>query len=133
MVVRQIYKSGNNCNKGARPRFQLNLSFAQARFCSCWKIYIFALPHTFSEIRIYKGGIYMKKNEKKALFTLLNGLGTVVILLGIFTSLYPLMYGVIGAVALSIASKVLHDLYPTNEIEHTDYVDIRDQEEDRRN
>ena len=51
MVVRQIYKSGNNCNKGARPRLQLHLPFAQARFCNCFQIYIFALPHTFSEIQ----------------------------------------------------------------------------------
>ncbi len=47
LVVRQIYKSGNNCNKGARPRFQINLPLAQVRFCSCCKIYIFVLPHIF--------------------------------------------------------------------------------------
>jgi len=46
-------------------------------------------------------GVEMKKNEKDALVKLLGGIGLIVLLLGIFTSL-PFTYGLVAALAIWI-------------------------------
>ncbi len=56
-VVRQIYKSRSSCKIALVQRVSLVEIWDALLCCSCFQIYIFALPpHTFSEIH---------KNEMK--------------------------------------------------------------------
>ena len=48
----------------------------------------------------------MKENEKKSLISLLGGIGTIVLLIGLFTPLYEFMYGLVAAIAIWIVTGV---------------------------
>lgn len=48
----------------------------------------------------------MKKNSKEALVKLLGGLGLIVLLIGLFTTAYDFMHGVIAAIAIWIVTGV---------------------------
>jgi len=52
-------------------------------------------------------GVSMKKHEKKALVKLLGGLGLIILLIGIFTNLYPFTYGLVTALAVWILTGVV--------------------------
>ena len=49
----------------------------------------------------------MRKNEQEALMKLLSGVGFLVLLVGLFTDLYPFMYGLIAAIAIGILTGVI--------------------------
>jgi len=49
----------------------------------------------------------MKENQKKALLALLSGIGTIVLLIGIFTDLYQFSYGLVAAIAIWILTGVV--------------------------
>jgi hypothetical protein len=49
----------------------------------------------------------MKENQKKALVALLGGIGTIVLLIGIFTDLYKFTYGLVAAIAIWIVTGVV--------------------------
>lgn len=49
----------------------------------------------------------MKENQKKALIALLGGIGTIVLLIGIFTDLYQFTYGLVVAIAIWILTGVV--------------------------
>lgn len=49
----------------------------------------------------------MKENQKKALIALLGGIGTIVLLIGIFTDLYKFTYGLVAAIAIWILTGVV--------------------------
>lgn len=49
----------------------------------------------------------MKENQKKALVALLGGIGTIVLLVGIFTPLYKFNYGLVAAIAIWILTGVV--------------------------
>ena len=44
----------------------------------------------------------MKENQKKALLVLLGGIGTIVLLIGLFTDLYEFTHGLVAAIAVWI-------------------------------
>ena len=46
----------------------------------------------------------MKQNEKEAIMKLLGGLGLIVLLIGLFTSMYEFMHGLIAAIAIWVLS-----------------------------
>ena len=49
----------------------------------------------------------MKTREKEALVKLLGGLGLIVLLVGLFTSLYEFLHGLIAAIAIWILTGVI--------------------------
>jgi len=49
----------------------------------------------------------MKKNEKEALVALTGAIGLIVLLIPIFSGLYPFTYGLLGALIIWILTGVL--------------------------
>lgn len=49
----------------------------------------------------------MKKNEKEALIKLLGGVGLILILIPIFTGLYPFEHGLVAAISVWILTGVV--------------------------
>jgi len=49
----------------------------------------------------------MKKNEREALVALVGAIGLIVLLIPIFTDLYPFGYGILGALILWILAGVM--------------------------
>jgi len=48
----------------------------------------------------------MRKREKEALVKLLGGIGLIVLLIGLFTSLYEFLHGLVAAIAIWILTGV---------------------------
>ena len=53
----------------------------------------------------------MNKRSKEALVKLLGGIGLIVLLIGLFTSAYEFMYGLIAAIAIWIITGVVAHYY----------------------
>ena len=53
----------------------------------------------------------MKKKEKVLVASLLGALGLIILLLGLFTSLFEFMHGLIAAIAIWILAGILKDYW----------------------